>query len=127
MSPLSYLKPAKDVAAALGIGGIMLSAYTVSGLPMPATVYQLDQRVKPIELSVRAITLDSVETQRSLLALRRTFLRNEEYTLQKAIESGDAQTKITLTRRLGEIDDELVDISKRDDALVAHAAELKRS
>lgn len=117
MSILGYLGRAKDVAAVLGVSGVVLSVYSASGLPVVATAYQVDLRVRPIEASVAAISEEVIETQRSVLAMRRTFLRNEKYTISRSIEAGDAATKATLTRRIGEIDDEIADIEKRDQAL----------
>jgi hypothetical protein len=125
MSIWDYTGRAKDVAAVLGVGGVMFSVYSASGLPIPATAYQVDLRVKPIEQSVVAISADVIDTQRSVLAMRRTFLRNELYTISRSIETGDASTKITLTRRVGEIQDEISEIEKKDDALAVKARELK--
>jgi hypothetical protein len=111
MAFFEHIRHAKNVAAAIGVGGVVYSAYTVSGLPLPATVYQVDHKIEAVQSSIQEVTFEVIETQRSVLALRRSALRTERYTLAKSAETEQA------TRRLGEIDDELVDIGKKEDLL----------
>jgi hypothetical protein len=102
---------AKTAAATLGVTGVLYSAYSVSGLPVPATVYQVDQRIERVRSSIQSVNVEVLETQRSVNSLRRSALRAERYLLSKT------DPTVHSIRRLGEIDDELIDITKKDDVL----------
>ena len=130
MSPiLTYaLDRAKDVLSLLGIGGILMSAYTVSGLPVPATVHQVDIRVAaavtelkaPIGVmsgEIRNLKVASLEGERANLRPVRAFLRNELNTLRRLVEAAPEATKLPLQRRQSEIEDEIRDLHTRDDEL----------
>jgi hypothetical protein len=109
---------AKNVAAAMGVGGILWSAYSVSGLPVPATIHQVDERLGKLSKRMDGITIDQLEGQRSVIRLTRVSLRNEqtalEHVLTSAVETG---TKRTISRRVLEIADELRILETRDDGL----------
>lgn len=125
MSLHQFGRISKDVAAALGVTGLIYSAYTASGLPIPATIYQVELRVAPINEQLKVLSAVQIETQRSVLAFRKGFLRDQRYSLDAALATADPANKITLTRRLGEISDEINDIEKQDDALSKSVQQLR--
>jgi hypothetical protein len=116
-SYLEILRHAKNAAAALGVTGVVYSAYSSSGLPVPATMYQVETRIDGVRNSIQTVSAEVIDTQRSVLALRKNVLRSEKYTLSRTIEGSDVSAKLALTRRLGEIDDEITELEKKDDFL----------
>ena len=112
------MRYAKNAATMTGVIGVTASAYAVSGLPVPATTHQVEQRVESVRNSIQTVNLEVIDTQRSVLALRRNVLRSEKYTLSQSLDKSDASTRLALTRRLGEIDDELSEIDKKDSLLL---------
>jgi hypothetical protein len=116
-SYIDILRHAKNAAAAIGVTGVVYSAYSSSGLPVPATIYQVETRIDGVRNSIQTVSVEVIDTQRSVIALRKNVLRSEKYTLSRTIESTDVTAKLALTRRLGEIEDELSEIEKKDDAL----------
>src|SRR5512139_3338486 len=122
---LETLRHAKNIAAALGVGGVVYSAYTVSGLPVPATVFQVDQRIENVRSAIHSLNGEMIETQRAVMALRRSALRGEKYTLMRTITTADTVAKAALTRRMGEIEDEIADIEKKDDDLLKRSQAIR--
>jgi hypothetical protein len=114
---LPSLGPA-NVAAVLSIAGLAASAYVMSGLPVPASTVFVEQRVDSVRSSIWAVSVDVIDTQRAVVALRRNVLRSEKYTLSLSLDKSDVGTQLALNRRLGEIDDELSEIDKKDGTLL---------
>ena len=113
------LKLAKDLAAAMGVGGILWSAYSVSGLPVPATIKQVEERITVVTKRIDGLSRDQLEGQRIVLRLTRVSLRNEQTALEQVAQSNTIETgtKRTLSRRLAEISDELKILDDRDETL----------
>lgn len=110
----AVLESGKDVAAALGMGGVLWSAYSVSGLPIPATIAQVDQRIATVTETIKGVRLDGLEGRRAIIALNKTSLRNEKGAIERTISGLDVAAKVTMTRRLGEIQDQLSDLDEQD-------------
>ena len=110
---------AKNAAAIMGVGGVLWSAYSVSGLPVPATLHQVDERLSKITKRMDGLSVDQLEGQRAVIRLTRVSLRNEQTALVQVNESSNLETgaKRTLSRRLAEIGDELKILDDRDEGL----------
>ena len=107
----------KDVAAALGVGGVLWSAYSVSGLPIPATLAQVEERIESINATIRGMKIDLLTGQRATITLTRVSLRNERTALDSALDKLEPSARSTVERRLGEIDDQLRELEQTDAAL----------
>lgn len=105
MSVSRVLEVGKDVAAAAGIGGVMWSAYAVSGLPVPATLHQVEQRIEGVSKRIDSLQIDQLDGQRAVVRLSRISLRNEASVLE--------QSGMKTTRR-SEIDDQLRELDAAD-------------
>lgn len=125
MNYVFLIDRAKDVAAAAGVGGVIWSAYSVSGLPVPATLKQVEQRIAAVNETItknqtetkRALdllTIDQLDGRRSVIRLSRISLRNELANIQRIMPGVDANAKLTLGRRLGEIGDTLKELEDAD-------------
>lgn len=122
---IALIEKGRDVAAALGMGGVLWSAYSVSGLPVPATIAQVDARIAAVSEQVKGLKIDQLDSQRSMIRLTRITLRNEHSALERSIASVDVPTKVTMTRRQGEIDDTMKELDATDQDLRERIAELK--
>jgi hypothetical protein len=121
----TILEKGKDLAAALGFGGVLFSAYTASGLPVPATIQQVDQRIASVNETIKGVRIDGLEGRRGIISLTKTSLRNEKGAITRTIESLDSSAKVTMNRRLGEIDDQLKDLEDQDGEVRAKMNELR--
>jgi hypothetical protein len=121
----SVLEKAKDVGAALGFGGVLWSAYSVSGLPIPATIAQVDQRIAAVTETIKGVRVDGLEGRRAIISLTKTSLRNESGAITRTIEGLDVSARVTMNRRLGEIGDQLKDLEEQDTELRQRMNELK--
>jgi hypothetical protein len=119
------LEKGKDLAAALGLGGVMFSAYTASGLPVPATIAQVDQRIAAVTETIKGLRVDGLEGRRAIIALNKTSLRNEKGAIERSVATVDSAAKVTMTRRLGEITDQLADLDQQDTEIRTKMNELK--
>jgi hypothetical protein len=104
----------RDVAAALGMGGILWSAYTVSGLPVPATIKQVDERIAGINQTISGLRFDHLESRRETVRLARISLRNEKGAIERTLPDLDGTTRATMNRRMGEIEDQLKEYDALD-------------
>lgn len=110
---------AKNVAASCGVAGVLYGAYTASGLPVPATIAQVEQRVEKVTKRIDGLTVDQLQGQRAIIRLSRISLRNELTALQRILDTATTDTglKTTLTRRQGEIGDQLKELDDQDGEL----------
>ena len=109
---------ARDIAAALGVGGILWGAYASSGLPVPATIHQVEMRIGEVNKGIQDLRVMVLESRRGQLVSTRNFLRNERGGLTRALpQIPDLVTRTTMERRVAQIDDELLDIAAQDEDL----------
>jgi len=108
MSFSRALEVGKDVAAAAGIGGVMWSAYAVSGLPVPATLHQVELRIGDVSKRIDSLQIDQLDGQRAVVRLSRNSLRTEATVLEQAG---------VRTPRRSEIEDQLRELDAADTEL----------
>jgi len=103
------------------------SAYAVSGLPVPATLKQVEQRIEVVSASLRELKADVLATQRSTIGLSRNLLRTERASAVRSTEvTGiDIPARLTFHRRVEEIDDLLRDLETSDAELRTAIAKLR--
>jgi hypothetical protein len=105
----------KNIAATIGViiplGGI----YTAAGLPVPATISQVDSRINPLREGLVNLQLVVLQQQRESISARRNFLRQDKFQIQTA----NGTTQNELQKRLNEsrvnqIEDSLREIEAKD-------------
>jgi hypothetical protein len=119
------IEKTKDLAAALGLGGVLWSAYSVSGLPIPATIAQVEQRISAVNETIKGVRVDGLEGRRSIIQLTKVSLRNEKGAIERTLENLDTSARVKMTRRLGEIGDQLKDLDDQDGELRHKMNELR--
>jgi len=136
MSISQYIEAGKNVAAALGVGGVLWGAYASSGLPVPATIKQVEEKIAAVNDTIKknqsdttaqieSLRSDNLEGQRAVIRLTRVGLRNEQSALERVIVTADPTAKVTMGRRLGEISDQLKELDANDAELRTRIGELK--
>jgi hypothetical protein len=116
---------AEKVAAALGAGGVAFSIYTAAGLPIPATIAQVDKRIEIVNDAISGVRLENLEGRRSIIQLTRVSLRNEKGAIERSMESLDSPARVTMNRRVGEIGDQLKELDDQDAEVRAKMNSLK--
>lgn len=132
-----YVEKVKDVAALAGVGGVLWSVYSVSGLPVPATIKQVEERITAVNDTIKKnqtdtvrqldiVRVEQVEGQRSVIRLTRVSLRNERTALEKLSKEADLSSKVTIQRRIGEVDDQLKELDENDAELRQRVIRLRQ-
>jgi hypothetical protein len=119
------LEKLKEVAAALGAGGVAFSIYTASGLPVPATIGQVETRIAAVNETIKGVRVDGLEGRRSIIMLTKTSLRNEKGAIERTLGALDMAARVTMNRRIGEIGDQLKDLEEQDAEVRAKMNALK--
>jgi hypothetical protein len=104
----------KNIAATIGViiplGGI----YTAAGLPVPATISQVDSRINPLREGLVNLQLVVLQQQRESLTARRNFLRQDKFQIQTAnVAVSDLQKRLNESR-LSQIEDSIREIEAKD-------------
>lgn len=105
----------KNIAATIGViiplGGI----YTAAGLPVPATISQVDSRINPLREGLVNLQLVVLQQQRESISARRNFLRQDKFQIMTANSTtkDDMQKRLNESR-LSQIDDSLREIEAKD-------------
>jgi hypothetical protein len=132
-----YLEKAKDLAALAGIGGVLWSAYSVSGLPVPATLKQVEERITSVNETIKinqrdttrqldSVRVEQIDGQRAVIRLTRVSLRNEQTSLERILETAKDQVAMTtMRRRLGEIGDQLRELDASEGELRDRISKLR--
>jgi hypothetical protein len=137
MSVSFYLEKAKDLAAVAGIGGVLWSAYSVSGLPVPATIKQVEEKIAAVQTTIGvnqrdtnkqldSMRIEQIDGQRAVIRLTRVSLRNEQTSLERMVEGlRDPVASTTMRRRLGEIGDQLKELDASEGELRDRISKLR--
>lgn len=132
-----YFEKAKDLAAVAGVGGALWSVYAASGLPVPATIRQVEERITAVQQTIATnqsatnkqfdgMRVEQIEGQRAVIRLTRVSLRNEQTSLERILEgSRDAVASTTIRRRLGEIGDQLKELDASEGELRDRISKLR--
>jgi hypothetical protein len=104
----------KNIAATIGViiplGGI----YTAAGLPVPATISQVDSRINPLREGLVNLQLVVLQQQRESLTARRNFLRQDKFQIQTANTAVNDLQKRLNESRLAQIEDSIREIEAKD-------------
>jgi len=104
----------KNIAATIGViiplGGI----YTAAGLPVPATITQVDSRINPLREGLVNLQLVVLQQQRESLTARRNFLRQDKFQIQTANTAVNELQKRLNESRLSQIEDSIREIEAKD-------------
>ncbi len=126
---------AKNVAAALGVGGVIFSAYASAGLPIPASQAFVETKVSAVVdrinesdvatgKKIDGLTATTLELQRKSIVQQRARLRYEFGANTTLTAKADAVRRVALERRAAEISDELAELDRDDVELRARIDKL---
>jgi len=114
----------KNIAATIGViiplGGI----YTAAGLPVPATISQVDSRINPLREGLVNLQLVVLQQQRESLTARRNFLRQDKFQIQTANTAVNDLQKRLNESRLAQIEDSIREIESKDVVIQGKIEEL---
>lgn len=110
---MALLDSIKNIAATVGVVLPLGGIYTMSGLPVPATISQVETRIQPIKDGMQSLQITVLQGQLESLRTRRNFLRADLYALDSARPPKDAASSLINQRRKGQIGDELADIDRQ--------------
>lgn len=116
---------AKNLAAALGVGGVLFSAYASSGMPVPASQAFVETKVSAVVAKIDASDLitakkidglaaTTLELQRKAIVQQKARLRFELGANAATVSKADPARRVTLERRSAEISDELAELDRDD-------------
>lgn len=128
---------AKNVAAALGVGGVIFSAYASAGLPIPASQAFVETKVSAVVdrinesdvatgKKIDGLAATTLELQRKSIVQQRARLRYEFGANTALTAKADAVRRVALERRAAEISDELAELDRDDVELRARIDKLRQ-
>lgn len=105
----------KQVALVLGATSAICAAYIAVGLPMPMSEAAVNQKISPVLGLLSAVQRSQITILGDLSTVQRQILRNERLALESAIPSASQANKVAFNLRLGQIEDELAKLDRRDE------------
>lgn len=118
MSPGSYVFGlSKRLTVILGAVTAVCVAYVAVGLPIPTTEASVTAKILPIATLLTNLQVSQKVIVNDLGAVQRQLLRNERFTLERAMQGARDNDKITFQLRLGQIEDEMSKLDRRDKEL----------
>ncbi|SFG88248.1 hypothetical protein [Methylobacterium gossipiicola] len=128
---------AKTAAAALGVGGVLFSAYATAGLPIPASQEFVEAKVGAVVdrinesdvvmgKKIDVLSATTLELQRKSIVQQRARLRYEFGANTALATKADAVRRVALERRAAEISDELAELDRDDVDLRARIDKLRQ-
>ncbi|MGU3539955.1 hypothetical protein [Methylobacterium sp. A54F] len=131
------IEHAKTGAAALGVGGSFLAAYTALGLPLPASQAFVEGKVATVVSRIEASDLatgkkidglaaTTLELQRKAITQQKARLRFELGANTALAPKAEPARRVTLERRAAEIQDELADLDRDDEGLRGRIERLRQ-
>lgn len=132
----AIIEHAKTGAAALGVGGTFLAAYTSLGLPLPASQAFVEAKVATVVSRIEASDLGTgkkidglaattLELQRKAITQQKARLRFELGANTAIAPKAEPSRRVTLERRSAEIQDEIADLDRDDEGLRARIEKLR--
>lgn len=123
------------IAAVFGAVGGIWAIYTNSGLPIPATIQQVEIKVSSvvdrivsleqrIDSRMKGFERVNLEGQRGQIRSQRVPLINERHALEQALPTAPEMTKQSLRRRIEEIGLQLEELTEDDARLRRRIDEL---
>lgn len=113
---------AGSVVKGLGVATALGSTYVALGLPLPATVQYVDGKIATVVSAVSDVKTVVLQGQMRDIASQRALLRNEKTALTRTMEKAGESGRLVLTRRLGEIEDALVKLTREEDSVASNLA-----
>lgn len=118
MSPFAKLGSyAKTLTVVAGAIGVITTAYAAVGLPIPASRFYVDEKMAPISDAVKSIKVIVLNSSRDQINASKGLLRNEKLAIETSMPTLAPIDKVTMTSRLGRIEDEMTELDRRDDKL----------
>lgn len=128
---------AKNLAAALGVGGVLLSAYASSGMPVPASqgfvraevgtvVARIDTSDLATAKKIDGLAATTLELQRKAIVQQKARLRFEARANASLLPKADPARRATLERRSAEVEDEIAELDRDDEGLRARIERLRQ-
>lgn len=119
---------AKNLAAALGVGGTLLAAYASSGMPVPASQAFVEAKVSTVVAKIDAsdaatarkidgLAATTLELSRKSIVQQKARLRFELTANASLLPKADIARRVTLERRSAEIVDEIAELERDDTGL----------
>jgi len=99
------------LAAIAGFGAL----YVTFGLPIPISEAAVNGKISPIMGVLASVQRSQIEIRGDLTALQRQQLRNERLALESAVPNASPQNKVAFNLRLGQIQDEMAKLDRRDE------------
>lgn len=116
MSPMNQLLGlSKRTTAILGAAVAVCGAYVAVGLPIPATEASVTARLQPFSVVLTSVQTTQKQIVVDLSAVQRNQLRNERFTLERSMKTASPADRIAFQLRIGQIDDEIVRLTKREE------------
>ncbi|MRI52347.1 hypothetical protein D8770_00040 [Methylobacterium sp. DB1607] len=133
----TILEHAKTGAAALGVGGTFLAAYTSLGLPLPASQAFVETKVATVVKSIDdsntatarkidGLAVTTLELQRQAIVQQRARLRFENSANASLYPKAEGVRRVTLERRSAEIQDEMTELDRTDEDLRTRITKLRQ-
>ena len=119
LSPGTIADAVGTAAKALGVTTALGSAYLALGLPLPASTQYVDGKIATVVVGIADVKVTILEGQSRNIVSQRALLRNEKSALTRTIERAPTDVKTVLNRRMGEIDDALMRLTREEDAVNA--------
>jgi hypothetical protein len=130
------IEHAKNVAAVLGVGGVLFSAYATAGLPVPASQAFVKSEVGLVVTKIEAsdvatarkidgLAATTLELLRKGIVQSKARLRFELAANASLLPKADPSRRVTLERRASEIEDEIRDLDRDDTNLRDRIERLK--
>lgn len=105
---------AKQIGIIVGALTAFCTAWVTLQFPIPMSEAAVNAKVNPIISALTRLQVSQGIIIDDLGDLKRLTLRNERIALESAISKADPSTKVTLTLRINQIQDELARINQRD-------------
>lgn len=116
---------AKNIAAALGVGGVLVSAYATSGLPVPASQSFVEAKIGSVVSRIDGLTASTLELSRRNIIQEKARLRFELQANAGLMPKADPVRRVTLERRSAEIGDQIAQLDRDDEGLRTKIEKLK--
>jgi hypothetical protein len=108
---------AKRVGIVVGATTAVCVAYVAVGLPVPTTEASVNAKILPISMVLTSVQTSQKTIIADLSAVQRQQLRNERFSLERALQSAAPNDRLTFQLRLGQISDEMARLDRRDKEL----------
>ncbi len=123
-----FMAAAPMMVGVCSLIAILGTAYSASGLPMPATKIYVDEKLLPIKESLTSVKVLIINNSLDQLDTRKGILRGEKLVIEQTLTGRlDLTSRSAFNSRLGQIGDELLALERRKDELSKRTDDLEKS